>query len=85
MKNNTGKQLNKNKKLLTEFVAGTPMVEDEGHSEEMLDAMDLAPTLGFTFGDDKKKLFLSLFSVIEAYRDRDSGVFVSNTKGKREL
>jgi hypothetical protein len=40
------------------------MVEDVGYSKGMLDAMDLAPTLGFTFGDDKKKLS-SLFSVIE--------------------
>jgi hypothetical protein len=46
--------------------------------------MELAPTLGLMVGDDKKKL-LSLFLVIEANRDRDPGVSVFNTKGKREL
>jgi hypothetical protein len=40
--------------------------------------------LGLTVGDDEKKL-LSLFSVIDAGRDLDPRVSVSNNKGKREL
>jgi hypothetical protein len=65
-------------------VADTPGVEEEGYSEGVLGAMELAPTLGLTVGDDEKKL-LSLFSAIEVNRDRDPGVSVSNCKGKREL
>jgi hypothetical protein len=49
-----------------------------------LGAMELAPTLGLIVGDDEKKL-LSLFFVIEANRDRDLEVSVSDCKGKREL
>ena len=56
VKNNIGKQLIKNKNLLA-FVADTPEVEEEGYSEGVLDAMELAPTLGLTVGDDEKKLF----------------------------
>jgi hypothetical protein len=55
VKNNIGKQLIKNKNLLT-FVANTPGIEEEGYSEGVLDAMELAPTLGLTLGNDKKKL-----------------------------
>ena len=50
MKNNIGKQLNKNKKLLAEVVADTSVVGVEGSSEVVLDAMEFAPTLGLTGG-----------------------------------
>jgi hypothetical protein len=49
-KNNIGKQLNKNKKLLAEVVADTLMVGVEGSSEVVLEAMEFAPTLGLTGG-----------------------------------
>jgi hypothetical protein len=81
--NNIGKQLNKSKNLLA-FVADTLAVEEEGYFEGVLGAMELAPTLGLAVGDVEKKL-LRLFSVIEANRNRDPGVSVSNCKGKREL
>jgi hypothetical protein len=42
VKNNIGKQPIKNKNLLA-FVADTPVVEEEGYSERVLDAMELAP------------------------------------------
>jgi hypothetical protein len=74
----------KNKKNLLAFVADTPAVEEEGFSEGVLDAMELAPTLGLTVENDEKKLS-SLFSIIEADRDHDLGVSISNSKGKREL
>jgi hypothetical protein len=50
VKNKRGKQLNKNKKLLAEVVAETPVVRVEGHSKVVLDAMDLVLTLGLSFG-----------------------------------
>jgi hypothetical protein len=56
----------------------------EGYFEGVFDAMECTPTLGLTFGGDDKRL-LNLFSVMEADRYREEGVFVSNTKGKREL
>ena len=83
MKNNIGKQLIKNKNLLA-FMADAPVVEEEGFPERVLDAMELSPTLGLTIENDKKKL-LSLFFVIEADKDYDIWVSVSNSKGKREL
>ena len=76
-----GKQLNKNKNLLP-LMADNPVVEEEGYSEGVLDAMELIPTLGLTVRDDEKK---SLFTIIEADRARDPMVSVSNTKGKGEL
>jgi hypothetical protein len=63
VKNNIGKQLIKNENLLA-FVADTLTVEEEGYSEGVLGAMELALTLGLIVGDDEKKLlrvfFLSL-------------------------
>jgi hypothetical protein len=56
----------------------------EGYSEVVLDAMDLAPTLGLTFGGDEKRL-LNLFSNIEENRDYEEGVSVSNSKWRMEL
>jgi hypothetical protein len=67
VKNNIGKQLKKNKKLLTEVVAGTPVVGVEDYFEVVLDMTELAPTLGLTYGGDEKSL-LNLFSVIEKDR-----------------
>ena len=55
LKNSIGKQLIKNKNLLA-FVAYTPAVEEEGFSEGVLDAMELAHTLGLTVENDEKKL-----------------------------
>jgi hypothetical protein len=69
---------------LLAFVADTLAVEEESYFEGVLDAMELATTLGLTIGDDEKKL-LSLFWVIEVDRDRDPGVSISNTKGKKEI
>jgi hypothetical protein len=82
VKNKIGKQLNK--KLLAMVVAETPMVGVEDYFEVVLDAMDLAPTLGLSFGGDEKRL-LNFFSDIEENWDREEGVSVSNSKGKREL
>jgi hypothetical protein len=65
-------------------VADTSAVEEGSCSEGVLDATELAPTLGLKVGDDEKKL-LSLFSVTKVDRDHDLGVSVSNTKGKSEL
>jgi hypothetical protein len=65
--------------LLAEVVAKTSMVGVEGYSEVVLNAMDLAPTLGLTFGGDEKRL-LNLFSNIEENRDYEEGVSVSNSK-----
>ena len=84
VKNNTGKQLKKNKKLLTEVVVDTPVVGVEGYSEVVLDTMELAPTLGLTYGV-MRKAFLNLFLVIENDRYCEEGVFASNTKRKSEL
>ena len=84
VKKNIGKQLNKNKKMVAEVVADTLVVGLEAYSEGVLDAMECAPTLGLTFGGDEKRL-LNLFSVIEQDRYRVERVFVSNSKGKREL
>jgi hypothetical protein len=60
VKNNIGKQLIKNKNLLA-FVADTSAVEDEGFSKGVLDAMELAPTLGLTVENDEKKLLSAFF------------------------
>jgi hypothetical protein len=56
VKNNIGKQLIKNKKNLLAFVVDTLAVEEEGFSEGVLDAMELAPTLCLTVENDEKKL-----------------------------
>ena len=56
VKNNIGRQLIKNKKNLLAFVANTLAVEAKGFSEGVLDAMELAPTLGLTVENDKEKL-----------------------------
>jgi hypothetical protein len=82
VKNKIRKQLNK--KLLAKVVAETPVVGVEDYFEVVLDAMDLTPTLGLSFGGDEKRL-LNLFSNIEENWDRVEGVSVSNSKGKREL
>jgi hypothetical protein len=37
-------------------MANNTVVEEEGYSEGVLDAMELTPTLGLTVGDDEKKL-----------------------------
>ena len=55
VKNNIGKQLIKNNNLLA-FVANTPAVEEEGLSEGVLGALELAPTLGLTVKNDEKKI-----------------------------
>jgi hypothetical protein len=78
VKNNIGKQLNKNKKLMAEVVADNPVVGVEGYSEVVLDAMESTPTLGLTFRGDMQSL-LNLFSVTEEDRYREEGVSVSNT------
>jgi hypothetical protein len=46
--------------------------------------MGVAPTMGFSFGDDEKRLE-DHFSGIEEDRYHEDGVFSSNTKEKREL
>ena len=84
MKKKIGKQLNKNKKLLTKTVEDTPVVWVEGYSEGVLNAMELTPNLGLTFGGDEKRLS-NLFSVIEEDQFREEEVSVSNSKEKREL
>ena len=81
VKNKIGKQLNKNKKLLAKVVAETPVVEVEGYSEVVLDAMDLAPTLGLSFGGDEKRL-LNLFSDIEENWDCEEGSRFQILKGR---
>ena len=65
-------------------VAETSVVGVEGHSEVVLDAMDLVSTLGLSFGGNEKPL-LNLFSDIEENWNREEGVLVSSFKGKREL
>jgi hypothetical protein len=79
-----GKQLNRNKKLLTKTVEDTPVVRVEGYSEGVLDAIELAPNLGLTFGGDEKRLS-NLFSIIEEDQFREEEVSVSNSKEKRKL
>jgi hypothetical protein len=51
VKKKIGKQLNKNKKLLTETVKDTPVVRVEGYFKGVLDATELTPNLGVTRKD----------------------------------
>jgi hypothetical protein len=80
VKNNIGKQLDKNKQLLAEVVVETLVVGVEGYSEMVLDAMDLAPTLGLTFGGDEKRL-LNFFSDIDENQDHAEGSRFQILKG----
>jgi hypothetical protein len=76
VKEKVAKQLNKNKELLAESLVDVPVVGEEGYSNKVLGAMNLAPVVGMTWGGDDKKL-LDLFSAME---NKESKV-----KGLREL
>jgi hypothetical protein len=81
---NIGAQLNKKMNNFVEAVVATPSAGVEGYSEVMLNAMEVTPTLGLSFGGEEKRLN-DIFLVIEEDWYCEDGVATSNTKGKREL
>jgi hypothetical protein len=55
---NIGAQLNKKMNNFVEAVAATPSAGVEGYSEVMLNTMEVAPTLGLSFGGEEKRLMI---------------------------
>ena len=78
VKDEVAKQLLKNKDLLAEVVADIPV---EGYSKEVIDTMNFAPVVGFSWGGDDKRLS-NIFSVIVKEKRELAALKV---KGKREL
>ena len=55
-------------------------VGDDGYSKFVLSTMGAAPSLGMSFGGDKKRL-MALFSVIEEGRYLEYGGLLLNQRG----
>jgi hypothetical protein len=82
VKEKVAKQLHKNKELLAEIVAKTPVEGEEGYSKEVINMMNFVSMLGLTWGGDDKNL-LDLFSAID--KEKRESVSVTKVKGLREL
>jgi hypothetical protein len=78
VKEKVAKQLNKDKVLLAEVVVDILVGEDR-----VLDAMNLAPVVGLSWGGGDKKLW-DLFSVIDK-REPVVEALAPKVKGMREL
>ena len=82
VKEKVAKQLHKNKELLAEIVVETPVEGVEGYSKGVLDAMNLGPVVGLSWGAEDK--FFGPFFVIDK-REPIIGVSAPKVKGIREL